>query len=154
MLEREIIQQRGFRNVYRSGQIIGFQVRYRSTYYRGIWLSLSTGFSVTVDGEQFPRDKVTVTIEGRTYTQDEMTKISNVHWPNSQPAILTVAKPGGLKLGVHQVTIAWGHRTSYFPPNPNAPVQTPPAVLGGPPAGGIGGAMGGGTSTREMVLVR
>jgi hypothetical protein len=154
MLDRDPIQQRGFRNVYRNGQPVGFQVAYRSGYYRGIWLSLSTGFSVTVDDEQFPRDAITVTIGGKTHTQDEMTKIGNVHWPRTEPAILTVAKPGGLKLGVHQVSVNWNHRTSYMTPNPNAPRQTGPAVAGSPGASGIGGAFGGGTSTRELVLVR
>ena len=154
MLDRDQIQQRGFRNVYRNGQPVGFQLAYRSGYYRGIWLSLSTGFSVTVDSEQFPRDAITVTIGGKTYTQDEMTKIGNVHWPRTEPAILTVAKPGGLTLGVHQVSVNWNHRTSYMTPNPNAPSQTGPAVIGGAGAAGIGGAFGGGTNTRELVLVR
>jgi hypothetical protein len=115
MLEKEVVQQRGFHNVFKDGKAIGFQVRYRSTYYRGIWLSMSKGFDVTVDGEKFPRDQVTVTIGGKTYTQEDMKKIGNVQWPNYEAAILTMAKPGGLKLGVHEVAIAWGHRTSYIP---------------------------------------
>jgi hypothetical protein len=154
MLDRDQIQERGFRNVYRNGQAVGFQVAYRSGYYRGIWLSLSKGFSITVDGEQFPRDAITVTIGGKTYTQDEMTKIGNVHWSRTEPAILTVAKPGGLKLGVHQVIVNWSHRTSYMPPNPKAPLETGPAVIGGPGPTGIGGTFGGGTSVRDLVLVR
>lgn len=115
MLEKEVIQQRGFHNVYKDGKAAGFQVCYRSTYYRGIWLSMSTGFDVTVDGEKYPREQVTVTVGGKTYTQEQMTKIGNVQWPNYEAAILTVNKPGGLKMGVHEVSIAWGHRTSYIP---------------------------------------
>ncbi len=134
MLEKEVVQQRGFHNVYQNGQAIGFQVGYRSTYYRGIWLSMSTGFDVTVDGEKFPRDQVKVTIGGKTYTQEEMKKIGNVQWPNYEAAILTVAKPGGLKLGVHQVAIAWGHRTSYIP-------------------GGLNFGGGGAPPSRKLVLV-
>ena len=88
---------------------------YRSTYYRGIWLSMSTGFEVTVDGEKFSGAQIKVTVGGKTYTQEEMKKIGNVQWPNYEAALLTVAKPGGLKLGVHQIEIAWGHRTSYIP---------------------------------------
>lgn len=115
MLDREVVQQRGFHNVYQNGQAVGFQVGYRSTYYRGIWLSLSTGFEVTVDGEKFPQDKIKVQIGGKTYTQQEMTKIGNVQWPNYEAAILIVEKPGGLKPGVHEVAIKGGHRTSYTP---------------------------------------
>jgi len=132
MLEREPVQQRGFHNVYKDGQVVGFQVRYRSTYYRGVWLSMSTGFEVTVDGETFPKDRVTVTIGGKTYTQEAMTTIGNVQWPNYEAAILTVTKPGGLRPGAHDVAVAWGHRTSYIP-------------------GGIG--LGGQAPARKLVLV-
>lgn len=154
MLEMEAVQQRGFRNVFRNGQCIGFQIAYRTTYYRGIWLSLSKGFSVLVDGEQFPREAITVTIGGKTYTQDEMTKVGNVQWQKTEPAILTITKPGGLKLGVHKVTVNWSHRTSYLGPMPNDRVQTGPAEVGGPGATGIAGAFGGGNCTRDLVLVR
>jgi len=44
-----------------------------------------------------------------------------------------VAKPGGLKPGVHEVAIAWGHRTSYIP-------------------GGIN-VFGGASPARKLVLV-
>jgi hypothetical protein len=154
MLEREPVQQRGFKNAYKDGQCVGFQILYRSRYYRGIWLSLSKGFSVLVDGELFPREAITVTIGGKTYTQDQMTKIGDVHWGRSEPAILTVAKPGGLKMGVHEVTVNWSHRVSYMAPVPKAPKQTEAAVVGGPGATGIAGAFGGGNCTRDLVLMR
>jgi len=134
MLEKEPVQQRGFHNVFQNGKPVGFQVRYRSTYYRGIWLSMSTGFEVTVDGEKFSGPQIRVTIGGKTYTQEEMKKIGNVQWPNYEAAILTVAKPGGLALGVHEVAVTWGHRTSYIPTNVG--------ILGAPA-----------TSTRKLVLV-
>jgi hypothetical protein len=76
---------------------------------------MSLGFDVSVDGEKFPRDQITVTIGGKTYTQEAMTKIADVQWPVSEAAILTVAKPGGLKPGVHEVEIGWGHAASYMP---------------------------------------
>ncbi len=36
MLEKDPVQQRGFHNVFKGGKAVGFQVCYRSTYYRGI----------------------------------------------------------------------------------------------------------------------
>jgi hypothetical protein len=114
MLEKEIIQEYGFRNVRQNGQIVGFQVGYRSCYYRSVWLSMSLGFDVAVDGEKFPRHQITVTIGGKTFTQEAMKTTGDVQWPVSEPAILTVAKPGGLKPGVHEVEIGWGHASSYI----------------------------------------
>jgi len=110
MREEEAVQQRGFHNGYQNGAAVGFQVGYRSTYCRGIWLSMSKGFDVTVDGEKFSGDQVKVTVSGKTHTQEQMTKIGNVRWPNYEAAILTVVKPG-----VHTVRIGWSYRVSYIP---------------------------------------
>ena len=101
---------------------------------------MSLGFDVMVDGEKFSRDQVTVTIGGKTYTQEEMKKITDVQWPISEAAILNVAKPGGLKPGPHDVEISWGHRASYMPP-----VR---------PGGRVMGMMGGSVPLqRKIVLV-
>jgi hypothetical protein len=115
VLEKEIIQENGFRNVRQNGQVVGFQVRYRSCYYRSVWLSMSLGFDVSVDGETFPRDRISVTVGGRTYTQEQMKTTTEVQWPISEAAILTVSKPGGLKPGLHEVEVGWGHAASYMP---------------------------------------
>ncbi len=154
MLEKTNIQMRGFHNVKENGKIVGFQVCYKSAYYRGIWLSLMKGFEVTVDGEKFPREKIKVTINGKTYTQDEMTKIGNVHWQNYEPAILTVEKPGGLTPGVHEVRINYTHRISYLEPGwagwPAPPLAPPPHSGVMPP---LTGQFGGGLAIRKLVLV-
>ena len=39
MLEKEVIQSVGFRNVKENGKITGFQIKVRLPYYRGIFLS-------------------------------------------------------------------------------------------------------------------
>lgn len=147
LLELHPIQQRGFRNVYRDGRIAGFQVGYRMPYYRGIPLCMSTGIDVKVDGESFPRDRITVTIQGRTYTQEEMKKISDVQWLNYEAAVLTVAKPGGLQLGEHEVEVTATRRVSYFAPG------AAPRLL---ETRGVSGFLypGGGTTSRKLVLVR
>ncbi len=149
MLEQEVIQERGFRNVRRNGQIVGFQVRYRSCYYRSVWLSMSLGFDVSVDGEKHARDQITVTVGGRTYTQEAMKTITDVQWPISEAAILTVAKPGGLKPGVHEVEIGWGHASSYMPMEMGAMPRRPQSS-------NVGAAMRGMmpfTEKRKIVLV-
>jgi hypothetical protein len=149
VLEKEIIQERGFRNVRRNGQIVGFQLRYRSCYYRSVWLSMCLGFDVSVDGEPFPRDRVTVTIGGRTYTQDAMKTITDVQWPISEAAVLTVAKPGGLKPGVHEVEVGWGHAASYMPMEMAAMPRRPQS----PDTGAAMRGMFPFTEKRKIVLV-
>ena len=141
MNEKEVIQSRGFRNVYSGGKAVGFQVRYRLDYYRGIWLSMSEGFNVTVDGEKFSRDQIKLTLEGHTYTMDEAAKRSDVHWSNQVPITLTIDKPGGLSLGLHNLEISEYHRVSYTPYPP--PGGAAPGSFGGPRV-----------EKRQLVLVR
>jgi hypothetical protein len=116
MLEKEMIQSRGFRNVSRAGKIVGFQVPFRTTYYRGVYLSQLGAASVTVDGEKYAGDQITWTISGRTFSQAELDKASDVNWPYLEPAVLTVSKPGGLKLGFHEVEVSYQYSASYMPP--------------------------------------
>lgn len=114
MLEKENIQSRGFRNITEGGKITGFQVPIRAQYYRGVWLTMLRPATVTVDGEVFEGDKVSWTIGGKTYAQTELSNYPDVSWQKYEPAILNVIKPGGLKLGIHEVKVTYGYITSYM----------------------------------------
>jgi len=116
MLEKESIQSRGFRNLTRDGEVSGFQVAFRSLYYRGVWLSQLRPATVIVDGESFSGEQVTWTISGKTYEQAELAEHGDVNWPLLEPAVLTVRKPGGLAQGIHEVEIEYAYSCSYMPP--------------------------------------
>jgi len=62
------------------------------------------------------------------------TKYSDVHWSLLEPAILTVKKAGGLKMGEYEVEVSYTNSSSYIPPQLDT-------VLVGP-------------TKRKMVLVR
>jgi hypothetical protein len=117
MLERGMIQLRGFKNVSQDGKIVGFRVAIRSLYYRGVWLSQLRPATVIVDGEKFEGDKIAWTISGKTYAQADLANYSDVNWPLFEAAILTISKPGGLKLGVHEVEASYAYSASYMPPS-------------------------------------
>lgn len=116
MLEFPIIQQRGFRNVTEGGEVVGFQVPIRLTYYRGVWLSQLRPATLTVNGVKYSGDQVTWTVNGHTVEQADLAQRSDVHWCNQDPAYLTVRKPGGLPLGIHEVDVVYQHSMSYLPP--------------------------------------
>lgn len=116
MLEKECIQQRGFRNVERDGKIVGFQFNIRLVHYRGLWLSQLRPATVTVDGETFSGDQITWTIRGTTYRQSEFARHGNVHWGLLDLATITVAKEGGLASGSHEIEIQISYSSSYIPP--------------------------------------
>jgi hypothetical protein len=116
MLEKECIQSRGFENVTSNGEVVGFQVAFRSLYYRGVWLSQLRPATVIVDGETFSGNEVTWTIGGKTYQQAELAGYGDIHWSMLEPAVLTVKKPGGLAQGFHDVEIKYAYSSSYLPP--------------------------------------
>ena len=124
MLEKENIQSRGFRNITEKGKITGFQVPFRSTYYRGVWLTQLTEVTITVDGEKFAGDQITWQIGGKIYKQTDLANFPDVWRPITEPAVFLVNKAGGLKLGLHDVEVAYGYTSSYTP-YPNADNDMP-----------------------------
>lgn len=117
MLEKGMIQTCGFRNVWEAGKATGFQLRIRTAYYRGIWASLLEGADVTVDGEKFERERILWTLSQKTFTLDELAAAVEVRWPFDEAAVLTVPKPGGLTIGMHDVGLTLAFRASYMPPD-------------------------------------
>ncbi|MCC6263105.1 MAG: hypothetical protein IT169_05970 [Bryobacterales bacterium] len=106
MFDDNPVQQLGFKNTYRDGKAVGFQILHRNGNYRGLYLS-QMSWSVMVDGELFPPEAITLTLKGKTYTLAQAEQTPTVHWGKYDLMQINVAKPGGLSLGVHKVTVNW-----------------------------------------------
>jgi sugar phosphate isomerase/epimerase len=116
LLERDLIQSVGFRNVREGDRITGFQLRVRMPSYRGMSASLIDGIAVKVgDLVDAPADVPLWTLQGRTYTLQQLWESDDVRWPLEDAAIVTVPHPGGLPDGVHEVSIELRLRMSYIP---------------------------------------
>ena len=116
LLERDLIQSVGFRNVRENGSITGFQLRLRMPSYRGMAASLIDGVAVRVgDLVDVAADVPLWTLQGQTYTLQELWDGDGVRWPLEDAAIVTVPHPGGLPEGVHEVSIELRLRMSYIP---------------------------------------
>lgn len=116
MLEEQLIQAAGFRNVGDDdGSPNGFQLRIRSPYYRGLWASLIEKPTVTVDGEEFDGSGIRWTLPTGDYSFAELQASTDARWPMDAPAVLTVPRAGGLEPGIHDVTLELRLRMSYIP---------------------------------------
>lgn len=115
MFDRFLISDDGFKNVVQGGEVIGFQLNVRITYYRGVTLSAIEGFEVKVDGRSFPREDNLFTVRGRTYTFTELEGEGKERWELGEFARLTVPLPGGLTPGPHIVEVLELLRISYLP---------------------------------------
>jgi len=146
--EDYMICTRSFCNVMSGTQTTGFQLQIRTNYYRGTYLSQIDALRLVVDGEEFPTDNMTITIEGVIYTFDQLAKATHKRWFFGDPATLTVFKPGGLKPGSHTVQLGLFNRNSYIP-------RFDPEGLYpfGPPHAGGDGATGYGKTPSPLPLV-
>ncbi|SDG58380.1 C-glycoside deglycosidase beta subunit domain-containing protein [Microbacterium pygmaeum] len=116
LLERDLIQAVGFRNVREGDRIVGFQLRIRMPSYRGMAASLIDGISVRVgDHVDVPADVPLWTFAGRTYTLQQLWDSDGVRWPLEEAAVITVPLAGGLPEGTHEVSIELRLRMSYIP---------------------------------------
>jgi sugar phosphate isomerase/epimerase len=111
LLERDLIQSVGFRNV-----ADGFQLRIRMPSYRGMAASLIDGVAVRVGTLVDVGPEVPLwTFGDRTYTLPELQRSENVRWPLEEAAVVTVPFPGGLPDGIHEVSVEVRLRMSYIP---------------------------------------
>jgi hypothetical protein len=114
MFDKYVIVDGSLRNVEREGEPVGFCLDARIPYYRGLGLSM-VGVDVTVDGETLPRSDVTFSVHGQHYRSDEMDEVFDDRWGFTEPATLSVDRPGGLTPGDHEVTLKVSLRVSYSP---------------------------------------
>ncbi len=116
MLESNVIQYRGFHNLYENGKAVGFQIPVRSDYYRGIWLSQLRPGKVVVDDTTYPKEEVTWCINGKDYSADDLAKAGNDFWRVTDVALLKIKKEGGLSQGFHKISVRFAASCSYMPP--------------------------------------
>ena len=115
-MDKQVIQSVGFRNIEENGQIVGFQLKIRLPYYRGVYLSQIRPGHLIVDGESFGENEICWRVNGEDYTYAEMRQNCKVHWHPMEPATLIVKKPCGLAQGFHDITYGFCCTHSYMPP--------------------------------------
>ncbi len=134
-----------------SGEVVGFKFGVRLPRYRGNMLSLINGYYVSVDGEEFPQDKIRFQINGKPpRTWEEIRKAVWEHWDYCDTAWLYIEKPGGLTPGRHSVLAVCSNfeQYGYMPATDQYRVDN--VIV--PTAGGLGHTSAG--IAMEMELVK
>ena len=117
MAARQIFDPEGFKNIVEGDRTKGFCFRFKAQYYRGITLSIVHNISVEVDGEEYPREAVSLTVNGETFTLDAMHTVvdSDYRWEFGEYATILVKKDGGLAPGKHHIKAVQLIVPSYMP---------------------------------------
>jgi hypothetical protein len=115
MFEPYVICDDGFENVIRDGEIIGYQLKTRIAYYRGVPLSMVDEIELKVDDVPVASEKIRFSVGEESFTLKEMETVTATKWEFGQKATLFVAKPGGLSRGEHNVFLRQTTRVAYYP---------------------------------------
>ena len=116
MFDNYILSDSGFKNIDKNGKTIGYELRTRITYYRGIPLSMIDDIQLRVDGKDVPREKIRFSPDGENFfTLDEMWTVSTYKWEYGQEGIIFVEQEGGLAKRKHEITLTQSVRVSYIP---------------------------------------
>ena len=128
MYDSFLVRADSLKNDVVDGKIVGFQFAVRLANYRGIYLSLCSGFYVKVDGIEYEEDVQTLEINGKKpRTMAEIAKASFEHWNLQTEAILHIRKEGGLEAGVHKIEYMPATLDGYgYNPNDDAWIVSPP----------------------------
>ncbi len=117
MAGRQIYNPNGFKNVEKEGNVIGFEFQFKAQYYRGFTLSIVRDIRVNIDGEDIKREDIRFTVNGATFTLEEMRTVidSDYRWEFGDYATVTVLKEGGLAKGEHHIKAMQIIAPSYMP---------------------------------------
>ncbi|KAA9014682.1 MULTISPECIES: C-glycoside deglycosidase beta subunit domain-containing protein [Sphingobium] len=128
MFDNYLIRADSLRNDVIDGEIVGFQMAVRIANYRGVYLSLHTGYFLEVDGTLYPREAQSFEVNGKPPRGfDEIKAAVREHWDYDDEAILHIRAPGGLSAGAHVVRFQQCVIAAYgYLPTDEAWVKEPP----------------------------
>lgn len=115
MIERSLIQNHGFKNIYQNGSAIGIQILIRCPNYRGVTAPLIDGVDVTIGKHRFEYDAANWTLKGQTFSFNELRQADHLHWGLDELATLSLPLEGGLAEGIHEVSVSVYIRRPYIP---------------------------------------
>lgn len=117
MFDGYIFIEGSLSNVELDGGVIGYEMRTRIPYYRGIPLSMVHDVEVEVDGAAVPREDIRFTADGGAHwwTLAEMETVTTFRWEYEDEATVRVLAPGGLAPGSHEVLLRVSARVAYIP---------------------------------------
>lgn len=128
MFDNYLIRSDSLRNDVREGEIVGFSLAVRHANYRGVYLSLHTGYYLEVDGVEYSTRVQTFEINGQPPRSfEELRTAVYEHWDYDDEAILHVHAPGGLTLGEHVISFQQCVLAAYgYLPTDEEWVRNPP----------------------------
>lgn len=128
MFDNYLVRADSLRNIRTRDGTVGFSLAVRIANYRGVFLSLHTGYFLEVDSVLYGVRDQRFEINGqKPRSFEEIKHAIWEHWDFDDEAILHVRKPGGLEPGMHMVRFQQCIIAGYgYQPTDEAWVAAPP----------------------------
>lgn len=91
--------------VYDDGNVVGIECSLLISLYHGSPLSMIHSIKVKYDMLEFENDPMKFTVNGHTYSFEEMKTMSTMFWEYGEYAQLFIPIPGGVGLGRHRLEV-------------------------------------------------
>ena len=111
-----LVDKKKIRNVLSAdGNRLGFEFKMKIPYYRGVALSMIDDLYVKVGEDLFPKETLTFTVDGHTYTWPQIETVTTFRWEYGQEATVFVPLEFGIFSGrASRLEIGCAIRMSYM----------------------------------------
>lgn len=115
----DVVRDDSLRHIVAKGKKVGCRFDVRLSYYRGHFLSTIDEIGVRIDGEEIPKQDITIRLKGEEYGISQLPHLGNVFWPIAEPATICVFRDGGFAEGEHDVDFTLFFRSPYMEIGPD-----------------------------------
>lgn len=114
--QKYLVEKKDIRNVITAdGNRAGFEFQMKIPYYRGVALSMIDDLYVKVGEDKFPKERLTFTVDGHTYTWPQIETVTSFRWEYGKKATIFVPLEFGIFSGrPARVEIGCAIRMSYM----------------------------------------
>ena len=92
----------------------GFSFHLRIPWYRSLPLSCVEGVDVVIDGDAVAADDLRISFGETIYALGDLPPLHETWWNVTDPARVSIARPGGLDDGAHEVDVTLSIRIPYI----------------------------------------
>lgn len=100
-------------NVVVEGVTIGYQFKIKYPSYRGAFLSCIEELKFKIDGEEIPKEQISLHVNGKDFLIDELPECFKEYWFVRDKGTVFVRQSGGITPGEHELNVYMRHRVPY-----------------------------------------
>lgn len=111
----DVVVDNSLKNIKVNNNNVGYQFDIRLSYYRGIFLSCTNSFKLTVDNEEVPNELISFKVNNKEFFVNQLQYLTSEFWNVLEPATIVVNDLEGIDEGEHDIKVNFYLRVPYLP---------------------------------------